>query len=248
MSQSMPQRRDRVRSAFKPVLRADVAPSLAPILRLGRELHDARLDEDFIVTSIRGAGRGAVYARGMLSAATHGPEGHVSKGKKPEFPDASELEAKERLIGQLLQDMIRDPSKKRDFPPPNDSEARDGHVLRLLRDMDRDRALWLHVRDELVKFATAADAELAARTPAVPGPPRPPKGIPGEYFVTLDQAAALVNRTKRTLEKLKKQMPPPRVKGGGGKAAEWAWSELRPWLEEKFERPLPEVPPHAAGR
>jgi hypothetical protein len=68
------------------------------------------------------------------------------------------------------------------------------------------------------------------------------------YYVTLDQAAALVNRNKRTLERKKKKMPAPAVKGGGGKPTEWIWSELRPWLEKEFGRRLPEVPPHAAGR
>jgi hypothetical protein len=58
--------------------------------------------------------------------------------------------------------------------------------------------------------------------------------------VTRQQAAAIVNRSPRTLERYKKQMPKPRVPGGKGVPAEWAWSELRPWLEEKFKRKLPE--------
>ncbi len=61
-----------------------------------------------------------------------------------------------------------------------------------------------------------------------------------ECLVTLQQAAAMVSRSKRTLERKKVRMPLPRVEGGGGKPAEWAWSELRPWLEKEFGRPLPE--------
>jgi hypothetical protein len=61
-----------------------------------------------------------------------------------------------------------------------------------------------------------------------------------ECLVTLQQAAALVRRSKRTLEKYKEKMPLPRVEGGGGKPAEWAWSEIRPWLEKAFDRKLPE--------
>jgi hypothetical protein len=61
-----------------------------------------------------------------------------------------------------------------------------------------------------------------------------------EGLVTLQQAAAMVSRSKRTLEKHKGEMPLPRVDGGGGRPDEWAWSELRPWLEEKFRRTLPE--------
>jgi hypothetical protein len=60
-------------------------------------------------------------------------------------------------------------------------------------------------------------------------------------YVTLDQVASLVNRSKRTLEGYKKQMPPPAIQGGGrGKADEWIWSVLRPWLEKTFDRALPE--------
>lgn len=61
-----------------------------------------------------------------------------------------------------------------------------------------------------------------------------------ESLVTLHQAAAMVNRSKRSLERLLAKMPAPRVQGAGGKPSEWAWSELRPWLEKEFERPLPE--------
>jgi hypothetical protein len=68
------------------------------------------------------------------------------------------------------------------------------------------------------------------------------------YYVTLDQAAALVNRSKSTLERRKAKMPAPAVKGGGGRPSEWLWSELRPWLEKAFGRLLPEIPPHAIRR
>jgi hypothetical protein len=58
-------------------------------------------------------------------------------------------------------------------------------------------------------------------------------------LVRLDQIAAIVNRNKRTLEGLKKSLPPPILRGGGGKPAEWIWSEVRPWLEGHFGRQLP---------
>jgi hypothetical protein len=46
-----------------------------------------------------------------------------------------------------------------------------------------------------------------------------------EEYVTLDQAAAFVSRAKRTMEKLfrSSSMPPPDVKGGGGRPHEWKW-------------------------
>ena len=64
-----------------------------------------------------------------------------------------------------------------------------------------------------------------------------------EPLVTLTQMAAMVNRSKRTLEGLTKDMPPSTVEGGGGKPAEWDWANVRPWLEEQFVRKLPEVFP-----
>lgn len=63
----------------------------------------------------------------------------------------------------------------------------------------------------------------------------------GDQFLTLDQMAARVSRSKRTLEGyLKKgRMPPPAIKGSGGKPHEWIWSTVRPWLEQQFGRKLP---------
>jgi hypothetical protein len=67
---------------------------------------------------------------------------------------------------------------------------------------------------------------------------------PAEQYVTLDQAAALINRCKKTLERRMNKKgsgaPPPDVEGGGGKAHEWRWSVLCPWLEVTFGKKLPE--------
>ena len=67
---------------------------------------------------------------------------------------------------------------------------------------------------------------------------------PMPQYVTLDQAAAMVNRAKKTLERhlnrrKGKPTPPPDIEGGGGKPHEWLWSRIRPWLEEEFGRKLP---------
>jgi hypothetical protein len=66
-------------------------------------------------------------------------------------------------------------------------------------------------------------------------------------YVDLDQIAAVVNRSKSLLEKLKRRkknpLPDPDVKGGGGKKDEWIWSRIRPWLEAEFSRHLPETFP-----
>jgi hypothetical protein len=73
-----------------------------------------------------------------------------------------------------------------------------------------------------------------------------------DQYVTLGQAAALVNRGKKTLERRmnipRAGMPPPDIEGGGGKPHEWRWPALRPWLEKEFGRCLPErFPPRANG-
>ncbi len=76
-------------------------------------------------------------------------------------------------------------------------------------------------------------------------PSPPPEAF--DQYVTLDQAASLVNKSKKTLERYLNDrdyahfgMPKPDVEGGGGKAHEWLWSKLRPWLEQQFNRRLPE--------
>ena len=61
-----------------------------------------------------------------------------------------------------------------------------------------------------------------------------------ETYVTLDQAAAMVRRNKRTLERLRKLMPAPQIVGKRGQAHMWRWSALRPWLEDRFRVTLPE--------
>jgi hypothetical protein len=76
-----------------------------------------------------------------------------------------------------------------------------------------------------------------------------------EQYVTLDQAAALVNRSKKTLERYLRnpkskaaQMPAPDVEGFGGKPHEWRWGTLRPWLEKTFGKKLPERLPSRSSR
>lgn len=79
------------------------------------------------------------------------------------------------------------------------------------------------------------DRAEASRSKALP-PIEPPD------LVTLNQAAAIVNASKRTLErhKTKGELPDPAVEGGAGKAARYDWKVMRPWLESKFAMKLPE--------
>jgi hypothetical protein len=60
-------------------------------------------------------------------------------------------------------------------------------------------------------------------------------------LVTLDQAAAVVGVSKRTLERLKARgrLPEPFRKGGRGEAGLWRWCDIRPALTAVAKRPLP---------
>jgi hypothetical protein len=89
---------------------------------------------------------------------------------------------------------------------------------------------------ELEEMASSLGVTAVRVGPAAPA-------VPTQDLVTLDQAAGLVHRSKRTLERHKATMPHPVVRGGGGKSDRWRWSDLRPWLERKFDTQLPEIPP-----
>ena len=68
--------------------------------------------------------------------------------------------------------------------------------------------------------------------------------VPAELpeVVTLDQAAALVNRKAAGLRHYRgRGMPKPLIQGIKGKPNEYRWSEMRPWLEKTFNRKIPEV-------
>jgi len=70
--------------------------------------------------------------------------------------------------------------------------------------------------------------------------PRGPTELPD--LVTLDQAAAVVNRSPAALRHYRNQgMPKPFVQGTKGKPNEYRWDEMRPWLEDTFGRPVPEL-------
>ena len=84
-------------------------------------------------------------------------------------------------------------------------------------------------KEESVAVQRGAEAEATKPT------------TPIEVHVTLTQAAAIVNKSKRTLERLKNdgELPAPAVKGGKGRADEWRWSDIRPILETEYRRQLP---------
>jgi len=69
---------------------------------------------------------------------------------------------------------------------------------------------------------------------------------PHDFHVTLQQAAPLVSKHKRTLERWQKEdsnFPLPEVQGQGGTASLWKWSILRLYLQERTKLALPEYHP-----
>ncbi len=105
----------------------------------------------------------------------------------------------------------------------------------------------------LLRLANTPASHAAPLTPPQPkggegekGPAGSPDGS-GQQYVTLDQMAAWVNRSKRTLEKLALRkgnpLPDPDIQGGGGKPNEWKWERVRGWLEKEYGRNLPVVFP-----
>jgi hypothetical protein len=101
---------------------------------------------------------------------------------------------------------------------------------------------------DIVERATAALERIQARREQEseaelrPGKlsPEAPAELPD--LVTLDQAAALVNRQPNGLRHYRKKgMPKPQIQGRKGKPNEYLWSEMRPWLEETFGRKIPEL-------
>jgi hypothetical protein len=101
---------------------------------------------------------------------------------------------------------------------------------------------------QMVAFVEQA---LRRRT-AIAGGSEAGGGKPAEdRYVTRDQIAALVQRNKDTVADWfndDRQAPTPAVEGGGGKRHEYLWHEVRPWLEKKTGRKLPERFPELPPR
>lgn len=144
------------------------------------------------------------------------------------------------------------------------SEAEFGLVM-LLGLADSDLSTWPSLLDELQQRrldlqavrdsafpagwldGDAPQPQGAASAGGVGEPQDPAAGEHHDYLVTLQQAAAMVSRSKKTLERRKtdSKFPTPRVAGGGGKPDEYAWSEMRLYLEREFDRKMPEHFPTA---
>ena len=119
-------------------------------------------------------------------------------------------------------------------------------VSTMLSDLGRQPATaadFEAVRVELERLRIEVAALRVLSSPAGDnprGPPRQPVSSLPEQLVTLDQIGAMVHRSKRSMERYRSQMPHPRVRGRRGQPHLWAWTIVRPWLEETFSIPLPD--------
>lgn len=141
------------------------------------------------------------------------------------------------------------------FPPPelgkciNESlrKAMDQDSLlfdfpEMLRDIERE--LWVLVDLDRSRAQPAPKSPATERKPSdlstEAGTQPGASVVVDDTLVTLNQAAGIVRKSKRTLEGWRQELPPPDVIGGHGKANLWRWSKLKPALENKAGLKLPE--------
>lgn|GEM_PF-4322916 len=96
--------------------------------------------------------------------------------------------------------------------------------------------------DDAIRAVSVLKVFLGRQSAGATGDGSPAVEYP-KCYVTLLQAACMVNKSKAHLERCKAEdssFPVPAIVGRKGQANEWLWSEIRPWLEEKFGKPLPE--------
>lgn len=127
-----------------------------------------------------------------------------------------------------------------DTPPLNDLQAAWGEVARRRAKKsseDLHELLAAGIANEICHL----EGERSEQTE-----PRANGGAKYEFYVTLDQAANIINRTKDTLrKKVGTELPEPDIRAdkGSGEAHQWKWDNLRPALEKYAKRPLPEIFP-----
>jgi hypothetical protein len=152
----------------------------------------------------------------------------------PLFPSICDVYAEDD--GEVQRDASRCESLRQELNTPLHPE-----MVNVLRHRVRELVSFLRRNDE-------QSQEPAPATNLPSGSDQPTQATADDLqsdLVTLLQAAAICNRSKRTLERLtgKRGFPRPEVLGGGGKPHEYAWTELRPFLEREYGRTLPETFP-----
>jgi hypothetical protein len=103
---------------------------------------------------------------------------------------------------------------------------------------------WDEVESELAKIEIAAISAIS-NEPSESIERLPQSKAQLDHHVTLKQLAGIVQKDKKTIQRLvsANKLPAPDVRGGNGKANEWIWSKVRGPLGAEFNRPLPEIFP-----
>jgi hypothetical protein len=114
------------------------------------------------------------------------------------------------------------------MPPDEQRRAQLSEFEMILAELRGLRAEVISLRERVMSRDVLSGPQLAGVSPV------------SEQLVSLDQIAAIVHRSKRSLERYQSQMPVPRVRGRRGQPHLWSWSEVRPWLEQVFNFQLPE--------
>lgn len=115
--------------------------------------------------------------------------------------------------------------------------------MRNAKNDDRERFAGLAGVIDRIERRLPPGPEHAPATPTTNGTPQHHATTEKvEWHIGLDQAARLVNRTKKALRNYQGHpptpLPPPDVPGRRGQPAEWKWSTIKPWLETVFGRNL----------
>lgn len=112
---------------------------------------------------------------------------------------------------------------------------------RILAELKRQDAEIHRLADEITRMREAMTAPVQSPLPFT-------CAGPGEQLVTLDQAAAMVHRSKSCLESYRhKGLPDPHVKGRKGQPGLYLWSSFRLWLTQTFGVIVPEEYPSFFG-
>ncbi len=99
------------------------------------------------------------------------------------------------------------------------------------------------IERETVPSATPLSNPSSEMNPhAVPKGEGPPVDVEHDCYVTRDMLANYLHVSKKKLERLSKagKLCEPDIEGGGGKAHQWKYARIRPFLATEFARQFPE--------
>ena len=102
--------------------------------------------------------------------------------------------------------------------------------------------VWRDIALELEQVREGLKELEAKGVPAAPKGEGTPVGVEHDCYVTLDTMANYLRVAKKTMERryADGKLCEPDIEGGGGKAHQWKYARIRPFLETEFARQLPE--------